>query len=525
MPTMNDYLKYAETAFAAYANNLVSGQGNATKYENFAGMSPAQAQQFDATWKVLAQQDLSDGFSAVLFQQVDAQGNPIGEKVLALRGTEASHWGIDYLTDVVNIALLGTSVGMPQYNSLESFYQALVTQGKLGAAESITVTGHSLGGFLSQAFTAKHDSVVSAAYTYNSPGFSAATGVLSGIGTELLEFFSITDASIPSSKIFNVRATDGTSLTSGLGQMIGYVQGGAIESSSDPVHNHSITTLTDALALYAAYAKLDPTASVTTITNLIKASSNLNVNTLETALDNVPELIFGATTPGTLSEGRESYYTNLKQLTDWLNARSSTATALKLDALTSYGGTAIAPNAQANTPDGLAYRYALANLNPFAVTGDASLYASHNAAGELNRHDPATGTGNLSDLYLQDRAAMLSWKLKFNVGAEDSDDDRLGIFNRGDKPYSEEWDSFSISGDWDFIDKASGITLAIDGVDLTTTINHQIVFGSAASETLVGDSLIDRLYGGAGSDTLLGDSGSELIYGGAANDLEWRLAA
>lgn len=75
MPTMNDYLKYAETAFAAYANDLQLGFGvNAQNYED-AKMSPTQAQQFDATWKVLAQEELIDGFSAALFQQVDAKGN------------------------------------------------------------------------------------------------------------------------------------------------------------------------------------------------------------------------------------------------------------------------------------------------------------------------------------------------------------------------------------------------------------------------------------------------------------------
>lgn len=48
-------------------------------------MAHTQAQHFDASWVVLGQQDLTDGFSAVLFQPVDSQGNPSGEKVLAIR--------------------------------------------------------------------------------------------------------------------------------------------------------------------------------------------------------------------------------------------------------------------------------------------------------------------------------------------------------------------------------------------------------------------------------------------------------
>ena len=39
--------------------------------------------------------------------------------------------------------------------------------------------------------------------------------------------------------------------------------------------------------------------------------------------------------------------------------------------------------------------------------------------------NPATGTGALTDQYLKDRAAMLSWKMKYDVGAEDVDDEAL----------------------------------------------------------------------------------------------------
>jgi hypothetical protein len=59
MPTIIDYLKYAETAFAAYANNLQLGFGvNAAKYEG-ANMASLQAQRFDATWSVLGQQEIN----------------------------------------------------------------------------------------------------------------------------------------------------------------------------------------------------------------------------------------------------------------------------------------------------------------------------------------------------------------------------------------------------------------------------------------------------------------------------------
>ncbi len=73
MPTIKDYQLYAETAFAAYAAQLGIGNGNVDFYKR-AGMADLQAQKFDSSWQVLGQQELSDGFSAVLFQRVDSQG-------------------------------------------------------------------------------------------------------------------------------------------------------------------------------------------------------------------------------------------------------------------------------------------------------------------------------------------------------------------------------------------------------------------------------------------------------------------
>lgn len=507
MSTITDFHVQADLALAAYAN-LTSGISS-TAYTNAltddaAGMTLAQATVFAAKWNVITQYtDPLTGVSATVFQAVSG-----GPKYLAIRGTQGL---TDYLADY--LILNGTpSTLNPQYQSLKTQVQAWLGNGTL--SPGFTVSGHSLGGYLAAGLVADFGSSISRAYLYNAPGNNSLVSQIA----QALGFSGMPDAS----KITSLRADAGISPISGLGNDFAPPISIAIENQflsdvSNPPgsYNHSQRVLTDSLALYAACAQLDPTANVSTITNIIKASSNLNVNTLETALDNVRELIFGATTPGTVPEDREGYYTNLKQLTDWLAARPNTAPALKLDALTTYGGTAIAAKAQANTPDGLAYRYALANLNPFAVTGDASIYASHNTAGELNRYDPAIGTGTLSDLYLQDRAAMLSWKMKFDTGAPDSDDP---LTPRADKPYSEEWDSWTIKGDWDFIDKTTGAKLVIDGVDLTTTVNHQIVFGTSQNDTLTGDKLADHLYGMAGADILAGNNGNDYLEGGAGFD-------
>ena len=179
-----------------------------------------------------------------------------------------------------------------------------------------------------------------------------------------------------------------------------------------------------------------------------------------------------------------------------------------------YASTALAVNitgemittASENTDAGLAYRYALTKLNSVALVGID--YATHNTNGELNLYDPATGTGNLTDFYLADRAAMLSWKM---------------LYDTTDKSYSSEWNTIAISDDWDFIDmgtlvSGTSLKLAIDGVDLTTTDNHQIIFGDGDGNTLTGQSLSDHLYGMDGDDTLTGNAGNDHLEGGIGTD-------
>jgi len=517
--SIQNYFDQAQLALAAYGDLLPgalnSAENAAELVSDSVGMTSTQASAFAAKWSVVTQYtDSGTGLSATVFQEVAT-----GKHYLAIRGTNDVN---DLITDVVDIALLGTAEIQTQYAGLKSKVQEWLGNGTLGS--SFTVSGHSLGGFLATALTADFAANVPQTYLYNSPGLN---GILGGATAAILEAFGIT-APIDASKVINLKADAGLSPIAELGAQVApaitiHIENQLLSDAVNPPlsYNHSQRVLTDSLALYAAYAQVDSTVSVQSITNILKASSNLNGNTLELALDNLRELLLGATIPGTVPEGRESYYTNLYQLTNWLDVRNQGgAPALKLDTLTSYGGTTIASKAQAATPVGLAYRYALAGLNPFALTGDASIYVSHNASGELDLYDPATGTGVMTDQYLKDRAAMLSWKMKFDIGAPDSDDP---LTPRADKPYSEQWDSWSISGDWDFIDHAAIVSgaplkIEIDGVDLTTTVNHQIVFGSQNADALAGDTLSDNLYGGAGDDTLTGKGGNDYLEGGQGND-------
>lgn len=181
----------------------------------------------------------------------------------------------------------------------------------------------------------------------------------------------------------------------------------------------------------------------------------------------------------------------------------------------------------ANARNDIAWRYALRELNPFVIPDVA--YDRHNTDGSLDLYDPATGEGTMTDLYLQDRAAMLMWKIRYARGERDDDDGT----HAGPKPYNEDWDSAAVQGNWDFVDLTERLpggapfTLAIDGSGLSLS-DHQIVFGTKEADSLQGSDDSDHLYGMAGDDRLNGvagndylegQSGNDVLTGGAGNDL------
>jgi len=179
-------------------------------------------------------------------------------------------------------------------------------------------------------------------------------------------------------------------------------------------------------------------------------------------------------------------------------------------------------NAKRSDNVGIAWRYALRELNPFVIT-DVS-YAAHNTDGSLDLYDKDTNPGGLTNEYLVDRAAMLAWKLQFQKFGARDDNDPIIRGGRGAKPYTEKWDSNTVQGNWDFIaldaplPGGDPLKLAIDGQGLSV-YDHQIVFGSKAADIVNGSGDSDRLYGMAGNDTLDGKGGADYIEGGGGNDI------
>ena len=149
------------------------------------------------------------------------------------------------------------------------------------------------------------------------------------------------------------------------------------------------------------------------------------------------------------------------------------------------------------------YRYALAHLDSFAVTGNRRLFSDANADGSLNLFDGETGEALASDAWLADRGKFLAWKLCSDSG-----------------------EAMTVSGhqDWTFVDRE---LKDADGRPLTVEIKtgaanagqNQVVFGTAGDEVFKGVSGSDRIYAGAGDDVLRGGRGGDHLEGGDGDDL------
>ena len=195
-----------------------------------------------------------------------------------------------------------------------------------------------------------------------------------------------------------------------------------------------------------------------------------------------------------LRDIREALYSRII----WIRA-ALPASGLTIAPLTAL--TAAELQTEASNPDALAYRYALRELNPFAILGLD--YSRFNQNGELDLYDPSTGRGQLTSEYLTDRAALLAWQNLLNT---------RDIVTSPARPYT----GSEVSEATLFLDRAGGTQIVLGG-QLAT--RRKILFGAAGKDLLDGGALNDRLYGGAGDDILLGQGGNDYLEGGAGNDI------
>ncbi len=491
--TLKTYFDFAQFSMAAYAN-LPLGIPNLGALQG-AGFSSLLADHFTTNYRVVSVPSIQQqefGFFAQVFERWDVRNDRgTGEYTLAIRGTDDA---ADILIDAVSIGILGSENLNPQYAKLKEYVQSLTAENGLLFGKTFTVTGHSLGGFLAQALVADSEvsDSVSKVYTYNGPGFG-------GPVTDLLNALGISNplvGSVPVGKVTNLVASNGLSPIAGLGQHIGETLPVFIEAGT-PLNNHSITTLTDALAVYDLFGKLDAQAQVQPITDILNAMSAVPANSLEQAVVALQRLL-DPTQPRTLPTGdQDALYNALQTLASHAQVNGSKVVI----SLVHESASDLQTMAQVDSTLGLAARYALRELNPFVIAGDPAVYLPHNQHGELNLFDASTGTGELTAEYVTDRAEFLAKKMEINRTDGGLLTGLTGLFN-----------------DVHFKDYQSGYDIPAGLFAQVVTTPREFLFGSVHSETLTGNSADDRLYGGDGHDALIGQDGADYFEGSAGND-------
>ncbi len=542
----------AELALAAYANLLHGSLADQSARLEAAGFSSKQAEEFARIFPTVVTQfndtvaegGLGTSFSATVFR--DSAHN----LTLAIRGT-AELMGSPNDIWPTDATIAASGVGYDQVVAMWNWWQRAsnvagvsVTQYRLvttpadishatwiahagagntglwlewytgtangtlrnalasDADQRLALTGHSLGGHLAMAFGTLFPSASSQITVFNAPGFLddadnrtffALLGgaIPAGADTTNVIADEANVGLVPWSGIAGLHSRPGTAIDIPIENQW---QGDEPGSGRPSARNHSQQILTDALAVYATLAKLDPNLSTTTFKPILQAAVAGTSASLERIADALEKLFGINSTPLAFGNAqRDALYRALYGLQDNTLFQASQG-RVRIETLTTL--TAAELQAAAANPDALATRYALRELNPFAVLG--ADYSRFNQNGELDLFDPATGAGRLTSEYLADRAALLAWQTLLNT---------RDILTGPARPYSGD----EVSEATQLLDRATGSQIVLGG---QLAARRRILFGAAGMDLLDGGTLNDRLYGGAGNDVLNGNGGNDYLEGG-----------
>ncbi|MFM9966962.1 MAG: calcium-binding protein, partial [Burkholderiales bacterium] len=306
--------------------------------------------------------------------------------------------------------------------------------------------------------------------------------------------------------------------------------GGFFGGDDDFGTSHSITLLIDSLAVMSVFERLNfdmetsdeldamykilSAGSAQRASGFIGFDGTAESDSLEAIVEGLHKLLVGneldlASDGGVRGFGnlanREKFYSALRAI----NEEIPESTNMTLESLTEKTANDLiqaASNPDPTSTTAIAYRYALKELNPFAVTG-VDYSTLHNANGELDIYDPEARTGSLTQKWIEDSAQFLYWKnraYKKDIG----DTSTVGDFGTPDQMFlhtASRTRVFTTSGN--------------EGTVNPPENPLRFLFGAEHSDALEGGIKADHLYGGAGRDVLTGGAQDDYLEGGAGLDI------
>lgn len=553
------------------AKNKLAPQLNLPYQRNtYSVLSQTRAAGLSETSPVTTASDsnMPEGFSATLFQS-----NETGKKVLAFRGTELFDFstatqdiqtdigfalGVDDYEQIVELLNYVTALKTPKDQSFQKFYydsnlggifqsgSGGVGLGYLSVGEKIDITGHSLGGYLTQVMVAYFPELVDEAYVFDGAGrgnifFTAQDNIL-----EFLGFKSKYDLDISASRFHDFYSYNGVEFTAkdtsssptGLGHPfpdqriqifaesdLSLTWGGV----SGAMTTHAIPNVTEALAWISVLQAIDPSLTITKA-NILLEGLEIFKNASYERLADIFKVIFQLDSNDKTASSVESLWDlaigrQASFATEYLAAHiaekiyvdrsSNPAIDYKIVSFSELSFSDIVDKLKGD--DSKAYLHALINLNPFVV--------------ENVSYTHLDGTENLdienySEAWIADRTALNQRLLQANLSYGDRYIDRLSSDISGHHT-AEEWlvniQAGNLENDIHFqdIDQKIKLNLVNPNALFVDNPKSNVVFGSnkdGSPDLIAGDVGKDHLYGMAGGDTIRGGDGEDYIEGGEGND-------
>ncbi|HMM76515.1 MAG TPA: putative Ig domain-containing protein [Gammaproteobacteria bacterium] len=384
--------------------------------------------------------------------------------------------------------------------------------GLLAAGETITVVGHSLGGHLAALALRLFPNLFSQAVVFNAAGFDASsskavTEAFVRMVTPLLPATPASDFSGFGERLQNFVSESSThdddlaivpSTLSGIGRLT------PMQLLRTEANSHGMDPLMDNVAVLALLERLMPGAPREKLYAVFDAASATAGDSAERVIGELAKLLSPATPPlpiaaaGWLGYDESSApFAARAALHDAVLALDAAVAArpdLRLESSWELGDAALAIRVR----ESIAWRHALREYLPAALSGDDSLYARVNVNGVLD-------ADAMSEAEIADRIRMYRYEL------ERRRVDRSGGSVVG-APATE------------YTDLRQGLHfVALDLLpDTQPPIEDRVVFGTDGADSgaaIAGSSRRDRLYGGGGNDRLSGDAARDRLDGGSGDDV------